>query len=186
MDELRKDCWDFALHAFGTAYIFRNRAVKYQKRTSLLKFFGIAVPLAVGATATGYGIHSEFLQLVLVIAAPLITVQLIISTIAVVYKWDEELAYSFESSSENSQISLRYEDLAKYPPSTTGELAKEMEVLKTMQSGRDNQDNKHKFTEKEERMGMRYALRNYKRACVGCGKVPTSMDPAECNICGNF
>ena len=186
MEELRKDCWNNALHAFGTAYIFRKKAEKYKKRTSILKFFGIAVPLTIGATASGYGLDSEILKWVIVVAVPLTIIQLIISVAAAVQKWDDELSYSYESASENLEIALKHESFAKYPPNEKSTLEGEMQILKTKQESRDKQDDKHSITEKEERMGMRYALRNYNRPCVTCGKVPTSMTPTSCNICGNF
>lgn len=86
MDELRKDCWNNALHVFGTAYIFRGKAEKYKKLTSKLKFFGIAVPLTVGASATGFGIDSPILKWIVIIAAPLMIIQLVMSLSAVIYK----------------------------------------------------------------------------------------------------
>lgn len=186
MDELRKDCWNNALHAFGTAYIFRGKAEKYKKLTSKLKFFGIAVPLTVGASATGFGIDSPILKWIVFIAAPLMIIQLVMSLSAVIYKWDEELAYSYESSSDNLSIAYKYENLAKYPPAVKENLENEMVKLKTKQDARDIQDEKHSISEADERKGMRYALRNFQRTCVSCGQVPTSMTSTKCNICGNF
>ena len=186
MDELRKDCWTKALHAFGTAYIFRIKAEKYKKLTSRLNFFGIAVPLTIGATASGYGFNSDILKWVIVLAAPLTVIQLIFSVAAVVRKWDDELSYSYESASENLEIALRYENLAKYPPSIKSTLENEISKLFIKQEARDKQDDKHSITEKDEKMGMRYALRNYQRKCSSCGDIPTSMTPTSCNICGNF
>lgn len=187
MDELRKDCWNNAFHAFGTAYIFRIKAEKFKKYTSKLKFFGIAVPLTIGTTASGYGFDSKFLKLAIIISAPLTIIQLIVSVLATVNKWDEELSYSFESAAENSEIALRYENLAKYPPNNNKVLLEgEMAILKTKQESRDKQDDKHSITEKDERKGMRYSLKYYQRTCTGCGQIITSMKPSSCNICGNF
>ncbi|HUX59547.1 MAG TPA: mobilome CxxCx(11)CxxC protein [Bacteroidales bacterium] len=185
MDELRKECWNNALNAFGTAYIFRKKAEKYKKLTSRLKFFGIAVPLTVGATAIGYGFNSEILKMSVILALPLTIIQLIVSLNAIINQWDNELSYSYESASENLVIALGYETIAKNPPKKS-DLIVEMQVLKTKQESRDMQDDKHSISERDERMGMRYALRNYQRPCAGCGIVPESMIATECNICGNF
>lgn len=186
MDNLRKDCWDNALHAFGTSYIFRTKAEKYKKLISSLKFFGLAVPVTVGLVALAYGYNSDLLKWTIFIATPLTIIQFFISLIATIKHWDSELSYSYESASENIEIAMRYESLAKYPPKVKDSFEKEIEILKTLQSSRDKQDDKHSVTEKDERKGMRYALRNYRRECSSCGKVPTSMIPSYCNVCGNF
>lgn len=186
MKELRKDCWNNALHTFGTAYIFRKKAEKYKRLISSLKFFGIAVPLTIGATASGYGLDSEILKWVIFAAAPLTILQLIVSLLALVRKWDDELSYSYESASEHSEISIQYENLAKYPPNVKSVFQDKIGKLETQQKSRDKQDDKHSIIEKEERMGMRYALRKYQRNCAACGETPTSMTPTSCNVCGKF
>jgi rRNA maturation endonuclease Nob1 len=38
----------------------------------------------------------------------------------------------------------------------------------------------------ELRMGMRYALREFQKECVGCSETPTSMEKSNCNVCGKF
>lgn len=35
-------------------------------------------------------------------------------------------------------------------------------------------------------MGMRFALREFQRECVGCKITPLSMEYSECTVCGKF
>ena len=60
------------------------------------------------------------------------------------------------------------------------------EVLKTENNLRRHIDNQQNVTEKEKRFGMRAALRQYQKQCSACKKVPTTMKPTSCGVCGNF
>jgi len=45
-------------------------------------------------------------------------------------------------------------------------------------------DHKMNITEKERRFGMRHALFQFQRECVGCGKIPSLRKPEKCDVCG--
>ena len=62
-EKLRITCWNNATNAFGMAYIFDKKAQRHGFYTNMLKVLGIIVPVTVGATATGYGLDSNFLKL---------------------------------------------------------------------------------------------------------------------------
>ena len=185
-NKLRQECWDNALHTFGFEYIFNKRALRYSKYVNSLKVLGIIVPVTVGATAIGYGYESIFLKWVITLAIPFTIIQLIISVIAVVNKWDDELAYSYEASVDHSTLSSEFRTLGNRPPEDYEELKRLYDLILTRYNNRQDQDNKHNIKEWELRMGMRYALREFKRECYGCNKIPISMESSDCDVCGKF
>ena len=185
-DKLRTKCWNLAVHTFGMAYIFDKKAKRHSFYTNLLKVFGIVVPVTVGATVTGYGLDSEILKKVIALAIPLSIFQLIFSVLAVVYKWDDELAYDYEASQDLSLLSRSFRKLGELPPKKFEKLNEEFELLSTRYNARGQQNSKHNIKEWELRMGMRYALREFQRTCSGCKKVPASMESTNCDVCGKF
>lgn len=177
---------DFGIIGFAYGYIFDMKAKRFSKYVTLLKVFGIIVPASIGATALGYGIDSNFLKLILVVAVPLTIGQLMVSIFAVLNKWDEELAYAYEASQDLNLMTDDFKKLGDLPPSGFIELDIEYELLNTRFKARKQQNSKHNIREWENRMGMRYALRQYQKSCVGCDSIPLSMESTNCPVCGNF
>lgn len=180
---LRKDCWIQAIYTFGTAYIFEQRQHKFRKYLRGITFLGIAVPLSVGGVVGSFGINSRFLPYLLGVAGVLGVVQLILSLWAIVAKWDDELAYSLESMTDNNRLSAGFERLGKISPS---DIKLRFEILQAENQARINSDNKQGINDKEKRMGMRASLRQFQKECSGCGLKPTSMVASDCDVCGNF
>lgn len=185
-DKLRKACWDKATHAFALSYIFDKKAQRHSFYTNLLKIFGIVVPVTVGATASGYGLDSVILKSAITIAIPLTILQLIFSVLAVVKKWDDELAYSYEASQDLSLLSDEFKKLGSLPPPDFLELNTAYDLLNTRYKARSQQNSKHNIKEWEGRLGMRYALREFQRKCVGCQEVPLSLKSTDCDVCGKY
>lgn len=185
-EKLRTTCWNNAITSFGIAYIFDKKAQRHGFYTNMLKVFGIVVPVAVGATALGYGLNSIALKSVIALAIPLSIIQLIFSVFAVVHKWDDELAYAFEASQDLSLLSDSFKKLGNLPPDNYKDLDQKFEILNTRLKARTQQNSKHGIKEWELRMGMRYALRDFQKKCVGCGEVPGSMKSSNCEVCGKF
>jgi mobilome CxxCx(11)CxxC protein len=185
-DQLSIDAWNDSFHTFGKGYIFDKRAEKFSKYVNLLKVFGIVAPVAVGATAIGYGFNSTILKYMVVFAIPISIIQLMFSVLAVIFRWDEQLAYSYEASQDYNNLSSSFKKLAKFPPTEIAEFENRLELLKAKYQARSEQDAKHSVKEWELRKGMRYALREFQRKCVACNNVPTSMESTDCNVCGKF
>ncbi len=183
---LRQDCWNQALHAFGTAYIFERRAKKIGSKLKILTFLGIAVPLSVGALVLSWGADSKAIPYITFLAGILGFVQLILSVWAIVAKWQDNYTYSQESTSSNYRLANKYELLAKYQSDDEKEQRINFDLLATESSARDDLDIKQGISEKEKRRGMRAALRKYKRECANCKLVPMSLEPSDCPVCGNF
>ena len=185
-NQKRHDCWNGALHAFGYAYLFSKKAELLKKILNLNTFLGILIPLIIGGVVMSYGLQSSLLKLLLTIVIPFSLLQLILSLYIVSYNLEEKYSYFLESAHDNSQISKEYECLGKYPPENIKDLNIEMDKIKIKRNNRDSLDNKYPISDKDKRMGMRYSLRNFKRSCAGCNKIPIDMKSTDCGVCGNF
>ncbi len=183
---LRKDAWDKAIHSFGKAYIFSKRAEFYTRWIRFVTILGIIVPVTIGATASGYGFDSEILKWTINISIPLTILQLIISVFALVHNWSDYLSYSLDATNDYGNLSAALKKLGKNPPNDIEELKHQLELLETKYNSRSDQDSKYGLKERELRKGMRYALREFQRQCIGCKRTPLSAESTDCNVCGNF
>lgn len=185
-ENLRIDSWNNSIQAFGKSYIFIKRAQFYCNWNRFLTIMGIVVPLTIGATASGYGFDSEILKNTIAISIPLSIIQLIISAFALVNNWNDNLSYSLEAVNDYNSLSDGFKKLGKNPPENYNEFLKAFEILETKMTSRSENDAKYNIKERELRKGMRYALREFQRKCVGCDKIPISITSTDCEVCGNY
>lgn len=181
----RSLCWDNAIHAFGTAYVFQQRAQRLKTRLQWVNYVGVAVPLLVGSLVLAFG-QFELLPVVIAIAGAIGIVQIILNLWAISGRWVEDYSYAIMSIASNDSLSVRYRELGQNPPAKLNDLRGMYDQLRVEDRTRREQDHQHEISDSEHRMGMRAALRQFQRACAGCDKVPTSMEPSDCGICGNF
>jgi len=184
IDDYRRKCWDAALHAYGTGYIFQKRARRLKRQNDLLTWVGFAVPLLVGALVGVFG-HSKHWNVVLVTAAVIGAVQIAISLWSIIKGWADGLSYSVASAATNESLATRFAALGEEPPGLAA-LKAQYEKLSIEDAARRERDNEKGVTEKERRMGMRAALRKHRRACPACQKAPTTMKSSDCGVCGQF
>jgi mobilome CxxCx(11)CxxC protein len=183
---LKTKCFDNSFHSFGKAYLFEKRAQHYNKLINWLTILGIIVPISIGATATGYGLNNVFLKNLIAFSIPVSIIQLLISIFSIIYKWSDQQSYAIETVQEHQFLSERFKKLGEFPPENYKEFDQEFEILNTRLKSRIEQDSKHGVKEWELRMGMRFALREFQRECVGCKITPLSMEYSECTVCGKF
>jgi mobilome CxxCx(11)CxxC protein len=167
-NKLRENCWNKALYSFATAWIFEKRASRLRWRLKLLTFLGIAVPLALGGTVASFGLDFKYLGFIVIVAGVLSITQLVGSLWTLVAKWQDEYAYSLESTVVNYGLSTNYKELGENPPQNE-ELKIKTNLLDIENRVIEESDYKHGISEKEKRMGHRAALRQFRRACVTCG-----------------
>lgn len=181
----RSLCWDNAIHAFGTSYIFQHRARQLKTRLQWINYIGIAVPVLVGSLTLSFG-QFGLLPVVIAISSAIGVIQVIFNLWSLVNRWVEEYSYAISSTVANDSLSVRYRELGQNPPSKLNDLRQMYERLQLEDRTRREQDHQHGISDNECCMGMRAALRQFQRPCAGCQKVPTSMEPSDCGICGNF
>jgi mobilome CxxCx(11)CxxC protein len=184
-DQIRQRCWDGALEAFGTGYIFEKRANRLRYQLRILTFLGIVAPLMAGAVVLAFGKGALF-PAILIPAGILGIVQVVGSLWSLVARWDDAYGYSVESMNANYRLSNHYQKLAENPPDSLPELQVQFGLLDREDEFRGAEDYKQAISEKEKRKGMRAALRKFRRECASCNRVPESMKPTDCPTCGQF
>lgn len=180
------DASDNAFHAFGYSYIFEKRIAKYLKYISAIKFIGLAIPIVIGTIVLGYGGNSVATIIAIAIGTPILIIQITLSLLSLIYNWDDELAYAYEAKHDFINLYADFKELYKNPDSEISQLDKQYSILNTKYTLRRQQNSKHKISDKELRIGMRYSLREHQKQCSGCKKAPTDMTSTECGVCGNF
>lgn len=184
-DSYRKLCWDNAVNAFGTSYVFQQRAHTLKTRLQWVNYVGVAVPVVVGALVLSFGIFS-LLAVVITAAGVVGVIQMTVNLWSIIGRWVEEYSYAISSIAANDSLSIRYRELAQNPPSELDALRQMYERLQIEDTMRRDQDLQHDIEDYERRMGMRAALRQFQRKCTACEQVPTSMKPSDCGVCGSF
>ena len=180
-DALRQECWNRAIHAYGTASIFKERAARCQGKLRKLTFLGIAVPVVVGGIVLSFGTNGSYLPFLITVAGLLGIVQLVMSLWSLVAKWDSIFAYSLESATDNRRLATQFEKLANNPPT---DLATRFEMLDATYQARSDADVGQVVTDKEQRFALRVGLHRFRRPCVECGIVPDLKAPSTCSVCG--
>ena len=181
---LRQDCWDQALYAFGTAVLFQRRARSLRRSLRALTFIGVGVPVAVGGAVLSVSTNQSFVAVIAAVAGVLLFAQLIWSVWAIVALWEDRRAYAVESMTDNFRLANAYKFLAEHSPN---DIKQRFEVLAAESGSRDTRDYQQDLREGEKRRGMRAALFQNRRACAGCRRVPESPDKAtNCAVCGQF
>jgi len=181
--KLQTEAWNKALEACGTQAIFARRAAKIKKKNDWKNFLGIFVPAGVGLIVMSVTLVPNLLAVLIGITAIPGLVQLYLSIMALVQKWDDEYVSSLQSVRDNNKLCRDWEDFAKGNGEQTEDHFRELNNLTKAQEG---QDLSKTISEEEKSYGMRFGLRQYQRQCATCGEVPTSLEPSSCGTCGNF
>lgn len=182
----RLTCNDSASKCFGTAYIFEQRAAPLRIAIKMLTFSSLIGPLAIGAIVIAVGTEGKIIISAVVLASILSVIQITLSLWALVSRWGENLAYYLESKADNYQLSDRFKNLANNTTHDESNWRKNFHVLETLGEMRAQFDHRCDISDEEKRMGMRAALRNFQRECVGCKTKPTSMESTDCAVCGRY
>lgn len=185
IEDYRQKCWDGALHAYGTSTVFQARAARLKRNNDFLTWVGLGVPVLLGALTATFGEYKLW-TVVLISAAVVIAVQLVVSLWAVIKRWNEDLAYSSSSATANESLANRFAALAADPPTGLPALRTQFDKLAIEDAARRERDGEKNVTEKERRRGMRAGLRKFQRSCAACQKVPTTMEPTDCGVCGRY
>jgi len=187
---LIQKCRDEALHCLGTHYIFRRRTERYKKRIRLVTLLSFITPLLIGAVALTYDFkdYPTVWKIIIGIAGSVGVFQTVLSGFASVNQWENTLSDAYELSAKNKSLSERLERLAQRPPTNYAQLEADFEKLDIELSLIGEEGEKQGITDEERRMGMRYGLFINKRPCGNkeCQKVPNTMKPITCDVCGNF
>jgi mobilome CxxCx(11)CxxC protein len=179
----KKTCLDKAFAAYGTTKIFESRAQKLSRGRTLITYLGIVVPLVVGATAMAFGVDSPWFPVLVALAAALGIAQIVTSVWAIVARWDERCIHALESVRANTKL---FNLWSRLELSGSSQLEKEIADALKIDQEQEDKDLAHGITEQEKRYAMHEALFYFRKPCVACRRIPTSKEPLDCDMCGNY
>ena len=182
-ETLLKLCREKEFHAYGTSRIFERRAERYGNGRTWITYFGIVIPLLVGATAMAFGADSSLFPGLLYFAGFLAIIQLAISVWSVVARWDERHGQALESSRANTRLYNLWKKLGEHP---TSQLSERVEEARSIDHDQEQRDLASGITDKEKRFAMHEALFYFRKPCPTCKVIPQSKKPSECDMCGNY
>jgi len=186
LDEKRHHCIAEAVHCFGTASVFGERARLLRRRIAAISYLGVALPGLVGVAVGAFGISADSTALFVAAAAACSIPLFCLSVWSLVENWPDQLAYSEESRTSNRRLSDAFLRMAKDQSFSVEDYKIELRLLDQENDSRSTLDDKQYISEQEKRYGMRTALRQLQKACAVCAKVPQSLDSTDCDVCGNF
>ena len=185
IDNIRKECHENKFHCYGKSYVYGERVNMYERRLRIINFIGLIVPLLFGGYLLTFGTNS-INEVAIYIGGAILFVQLFFSAFALVFKWDDELAYSLETTRDHNLLSQDFKTLGQFPPRSEDDLTIRYNILNEKLKSRNEQDVKHDLSDKERIKGMRWSLREFKRPCVNCGQIPFSIQKTDCPVCGKY
>jgi mobilome CxxCx(11)CxxC protein len=180
--ELKEECHKKAIYAYGTAYLFENRANSLRWRLRTITFLSLAVPVCMGGIAMAFT-KGQFVE-ASVLVGGILSVPLFILTLwSNVYRWEERYASSMQSMRNNNKLKNKWELLEKY---AGPDFESKVNDLREQDQDQEQQDREQDISKKDERRIMRASLIQYQKTCVHCNKKPMSMKPTDCPVCGDF
>ena len=179
--DLRYHCRDKAFFAFGTSKIFERRLRRLDKLRNWITYLGIVVPVLVGAIAMSF--DTKYLPYAIVPAGILGCVQLALSAWSLVAKWDDKHSYALAALQAQTRLFNAWDLLAKRDPPDIQIKVDDLDAEDQRQEAADLAQN---VSPEEQRLGMRSALFHFGNNCKTCGVKPVSLQPSNCDTCGNF
>ena len=180
---MKKSCWNKALNAYATAYIFSERANSLRTKQRLLTFLGIGFPSLVGICVLSFSFYEKILPFLIPVAGLAGVIQVLGSIWALIAKWDDAYAVASEASKKNTSLKNDWQLLVTQWPH---DIEHKYNELYQADSRVEQSDIQRGVSDKEKRKGMRAALLQFGRKCATCAQVPKSMTASDCGVCGNF
>ncbi|WP_373696240.1 mobilome CxxCx(11)CxxC protein [Actinomycetospora flava] len=187
LKERADDARDRAFHAWATGYIFEKRAQALRKKLQLVSFLGLVVPLVVGGLALSYGVGFSALPVIIIVGSAIGIAQAVVALWSLVATWVEAYDHAVRSAVNNKALTREFEGVARaltIHDSAAAEI--ELRTLEARDDAQRDLDTRAGVTEPQKREGMRSALLRTQRKCVRCEKIPESMQPTECGVCGDY
>lgn len=183
-EKIRIDAGNLALDALGYYYIYSQKIKKLERWLKASKVLGIIVPVFLGGMLSTYSTYPEFIQATLLITGPIALGQLVLSAYLTITGADEALVSHSSRAAEYNILAQSFTQLMRYPDNDEQIFKGRFELLqeRERQIGKGNLG----VSDKERRKGMRYGLWINQRKCAGCKETPKSLEPSNCNVCGNF
>jgi mobilome CxxCx(11)CxxC protein len=178
-----KFCFDKEFHAFGTKYLFEQRAISLRGKLKLLSWSSLVIPLAVATLLLSFDSTAVtfWTKLISGLLGGALT---FIGLWAVVAGWTDSLSKAERAMLANTDLIDRWRDLQAYSgPDFDARLA----VLKERDLAQEKLDQLESVTQKDKALMMRAALFQYQMPCTLCNESPKSLKPGKhnCARCAN-
>jgi mobilome CxxCx(11)CxxC protein len=178
-----KTCFDKEFEAYGTQWLFEQRALRLGTKLKALSWVTFAVPIAVAALLTT--LDNPSIALYTKIGSGLLSgVVGLFGLAALVGNWSDALAVSQRSMTANSRL---LEDWKEVKQLTGNDFLVAYNKVLAHNIAQENIDKIAGVSDREKRRSMRKALMQYSLACVTCHEKPTSIKSqgSKCSTCGD-
>ncbi|WP_081084703.1 mobilome CxxCx(11)CxxC protein [Burkholderia cepacia] len=177
-------CYEKEFEAYGTAWLFEQRALSYTKKLKALTWITFAVPIAAASTLLTFD-DPTVVALTKIVAGVLGGIAMLIALLALTGRWPESLAESQRAMIENTRLLNAWKAVKNM---TGSAFSAEYNKLLILDGAQVSNDQLAGVTEKEKRRMMRKTLMQYRCACETCKETPTSSKAgnSKCDTCGNF
>lgn len=187
MDENNKladRCARGEFYSYGTIKIFEKRARKIGVRLKAINFLGLLSPLLAGGLVMTFSSENDILNNV---AFPILSIaiiaQSVLALLSLCFKWEESYSYAKNAIKANTRL---YNKFSRLRRESHKEILDKISYYEEEFDSQDAEDTAQSIKEKEKKYAMRHALMYFRKPCQGCKKVPESLKPSNCDMCGNF
>lgn len=187
LEELKESCNEHMYWCYGTSAIFQRRERKLKARREWITYLGIIGPLVIGSAVGAFGkdwkiASFEVLPVIVTLASLVGIVQIVLSTWALVARWDEAYGAAQESVRTNNDLYHKFRSLRDMPPQ---DYMASLELLRQENTRQEGQDYRQSITEKEKRYAYHQSMRYLRKECDGCQTIPSGKS-TKCSTCGTW
>lgn len=181
----QKICADKEVYAYGTAWLFQQRAIDFRRKLKILSWLSFGVPLLIGSLLSAFD-SPNVLGTIKFISTILGGILALWGLWGLVAGWADSLAKAEGSIVANTSLREEWRELKT---SNDANVNVRFAALQAKDLAREQADQLHGIAEGDKAKMMRASLMQYQMVCVNCGAKPTSMTPprgANCATCSNF
>jgi mobilome CxxCx(11)CxxC protein len=187
LEELKESCNEHMFWCYGTSAIFQRRERSLKTRREWITYLGIIGPIVIGSAVGAFGRDwkiggFEVVPIIVTVASAVGIVQIVLSTWALVARWDEAYGAAQESVKANNDLYHQFRSLRDMP---SQDYMAALELLRQENTRQEAQDYRQSITETEKRYAYHQSMRYLRKPCEECQLVPSGKS-SRCNACGRW
>jgi mobilome CxxCx(11)CxxC protein len=179
----KKICADKEVYAYGTAWLFQERARSLRLKLNILSWLSFGIPLLIGALL-GVFDSPDILGRIKFASGILGGVLSFWGLWGLVAGWTDSLSKSERSVVANTSLREEWNEMQA---NISTDAPVRFAALKAKDLAQEQTDQLNGISNKDKSKMMRASLMQYQKQCAVCGTKPISMKPANnCATCSNF
>lgn len=187
LDDLKDHCNEHMFWCYGTSALFQRRERRLKSLREWIMYLGIIGPVVIGSAVGAFGKEwkiagAEVVPVIVTIASVVGIAQIVLSTWALVARWDETYGAAQESVRNNNNLYHQFKSLRDMPPP---DYAAALELLRQENVRQEGYDYRQSITEKEKRYAYHQSMRYLGNECRDCHIIPSGTS-TKCRTCGNW